>query len=150
MIRWSRGRSPSVGRRQQGYWADLPTDCGSSAMSRWRWWVNKAGAATAPARRTQNSAADIPRHPGWRRNAWSVRYDNSPYEFLRQMPADHPYWDIYRHRRIIMCVWQGSWEDELLDSTRQMDALLKEKNIPAWIDYWGFDSAHGWAWRRRQ
>lgn len=34
-------------------------------------------------------------------------YDNSPYDFLRQMPADHPYWDIYRHRRIILCVGQG-------------------------------------------
>ena len=77
-------------------------------------------------------------------------YDNSPYDFLRQMPADHPYWDIYRHRRIILCVGQGSWEDELLDSTRQMDALLKEKNVPAWIDYWGFDSAHDWAWWRKQ
>ena len=49
-----------------------------------------------------------------------------------------------------MCVGQGSWEDELLDSTRQMDALLKEKDVPAWIDYWGFDSAHDWAWWRKQ
>ena len=30
-------------------------------------------------------------------------YDNSPQDFLRQMPADHLYWDIYRHRRIILC-----------------------------------------------
>ncbi len=72
------------------------------------------------------------------------------YSLLRQMPADHLYWDVYRHRRIIMCVGQGSWEDELLDSTRQMDALLKEKDVPAWIDYWGFDSAHDWAWWRKQ
>ncbi len=62
---------------------------------------------------------------------------NSPQDFLRQMPDDHPYWHIYRQRRIVMCVGQGAWEDELLDSTRQMDALLKEKNVPAWIDYWG-------------
>ena len=80
----------------------------------------------------------------------SLVYDNSPQDFLRQMPADHPYWDIYRQRRIIMCVGQGAWEDELLDSTRQMDALLKEKNVPAWIDYWGHDSAHDWAWWRKQ
>ena len=77
-------------------------------------------------------------------------YDNSPQDFLRQMPADHLYWDIYRHRRIILCVGQGNWEDELLDSTRQMDALLREKNVPAWIDYWGYDSAHDWAWWRKQ
>ena len=29
-------------------------------------------------------------------------------------------------------------------------ALLKEKNVPAWIDYWGYDSAHDWAWWRKQ
>ena len=45
------------------------------------------------------------------------------------MPADHPYWDIYRHRRIIMCVGQGSWEDELLDSTRQIFDHDKDYNI---------------------
>ena len=33
-----------------------------------------------------------------------------------------------------MCVGQGTWEEELLYSTRQMDALLKEKNVPAWVD----------------
>lgn len=75
---------------------------------------------------------------------------NSPQDFLRQMPDDHPYWHIYRQRRIVMCVGQGAWEDELLDSTRQMDALLKEKNVPAWIDYWGHDVAHDWAWWRKQ
>ena len=47
-------------------------------------------------------------------------------------------------------IHQITWEDELLDSTRQMDALLKEKNGPAWIDYWGYDSAHDWAWWRKQ
>ena len=77
-------------------------------------------------------------------------YDNSPYDFLRSMPADHPYWDIYRHRRIVMCVGQGTWENDLLESTRQMDALLREKNVAAWIDYWGHDVAHDWAWWRKQ
>ena len=33
------------------------------------------------------------------------------------MPDDHPYWHIYRQRRIVMCVGQGAWEDELLRST---------------------------------
>ena len=27
---------------------------------------------------------------------------------------------------------------------------IKEKNVPAWIDYWGHDSAHDWAWWRKQ
>ena len=77
-------------------------------------------------------------------------YENSPYDFLRNMPDDHYYWNEYRKRRIIMCVGQGAWEDELLESTRQMDALLKSKIVPAWIDYWGYDSAHDWAWWRKQ
>ena len=70
-----------------------------------------------------------------------------PYE---QLQAELRDWDIYRHRRIVMCVGQGAWEDELLESTRQMDALLHGKNVPAWIDYWGHDVAHDWAWWRKQ
>ena len=70
-----------------------------------------------------------------------------PYE---QLQAELRDWDIYRHRRIVMCVGQGAWEDELLESTRQMDALLRGKNVPAWIDYWGHDVAHDWAWWRKQ
>lgn len=77
-------------------------------------------------------------------------YNNSPYDFLCNMPENHSYWDIYRRRRIVMCVGQGAWEDELLESTRQMDALLHQKNIPAWVDYWGFDVSHDWFWWRQQ
>lgn len=77
-------------------------------------------------------------------------YDNSPYDFLRNMPADHPYWNMYRQRDIVMCVGQGQWEEELLDSTRKMDALLREKNVPAWVDYWGTDVSHDWVWWRKQ
>jgi esterase/lipase superfamily enzyme len=31
-----------------------------------------------------------------------------------------------------------------------MDALLREHHVPAWVDYWGYDSAHDWAWWRKQ
>lgn len=77
-------------------------------------------------------------------------YDNSPYDYLSNMPTDHPYLQLYRQKDIILCVGQGSWEDELLDSTRQLDALLRAKDIPAWVDYWGHDVAHDWAWWRKQ
>lgn len=77
-------------------------------------------------------------------------YSNSPLDFLRWMPADHYYWDMYRHRRIICCVGQGNWEEDLLDSTRRLDTLLCEKGVPAWFDYWGHDVAHDWEWWRRQ
>ena len=41
--------------------------------------------------------------------------------------------------------------NELLRSQQgELNAVLKEKNVPAWIDYWGYDSAHDWAWWRKQ
>ena len=58
--------------------------------------------------------------------------------------------ELYRNSNIIICVGQGAWEDELLASTRELDAVLREKNIPAWIDYWGYDVNHDWPWWRKQ
>lgn len=77
-------------------------------------------------------------------------YDNSPLHFLRNMPQDHPYMDLYGKSRIILCVGQGAWEDDLLDSTRRMDQLLRQKGIPAWVDYWGHDVCHDWCWWQKQ
>ena len=53
-------------------------------------------------------------------------------------------------RRIIVCVGQGRWEDELLESTRHLDEILCSKHVPAWFDYWGYDVDHDWCWWRRQ
>ena len=77
-------------------------------------------------------------------------YANSPLHFLPNMPEDHPYMELYRNSRIILCVGQGAWEDELLASTRRMDKLLAEKQIPAWVDYWGHDVNHDWCWWQKQ
>lgn len=77
-------------------------------------------------------------------------YNNSPLDYLQWMPSDHYYWDMYRNRRIICCVGQGNWEEDLLASTRRLDTLLCEKSVPAWFDYWGFDVAHDWPWWRKQ
>ena len=31
-----------------------------------------------------------------------------------------------------------------------MDRILKEKGVPAWFDYWGFDIDHDWpSWRQQ-
>lgn len=79
-----------------------------------------------------------------------IVYNNSPLDYLPNMAADHPYLKRYRQHRIILCVGQGAWEDDLLYSTRRMDALLREKQVPAWVDYWGYDVSHDWAWWRRQ
>lgn len=79
-----------------------------------------------------------------------LTYANSPQDFLRQMPKDHPWMQMYRERTIILCVGQGKWEDELLESTRVIDNILREKDVPAFIDYWGYDVDHDWCWWRKQ
>ena len=77
-------------------------------------------------------------------------YDNSPVNFLPNMPFDHPYMELYRQSQLIFCVGQGAWEDELLAGTRALDAVCREKAIPAWFDYWGFDVNHDWCWWQKQ
>jgi esterase/lipase superfamily enzyme len=53
---------------------------------------------------------------------------------------------LYRHARIVFCVGQGAYEDDMLVDTRAMEALLAEKGIPAFVDYWGLDVNHDWPW----
>lgn len=77
-------------------------------------------------------------------------YDNSPVYFLPNMPFDHPYMELYRQSQLIFCVGQGAWEDELLAGTRALDAVCRQKAIPAWFDYWGFDVNHDWCWWQKQ
>lgn len=79
-----------------------------------------------------------------------LTFMNSPIDFLREMPADHPWMDLYKKRNIYICVGQGKWEDELLESTRALDTVLCQRGIPANMDYWGFDVDHDWCWWRVQ
>ncbi len=79
-----------------------------------------------------------------------LTYANSPQAFLSNMPEDHPWMELYRQRRIVICIGQGRWEVETLESTRQLDTVLCEKHIPAWFDYWGFDCDHDWPWWHKQ
>ena len=77
-------------------------------------------------------------------------YANSPTHFLPNMPDNHPWMELYRQSRIILCVGQGAWEDDLLYGTRELDAILTAKGIPHWADYWGFDVNHDWVWWQKQ
>ena len=77
-------------------------------------------------------------------------YLNSPVDSLANMPLDHTYLEVFRRRRLIFCVGQGAWEEDLLKSTRRLEDVLRAKNVPAWFDYWGFDVSHDWVWWRRQ
>ena len=73
-------------------------------------------------------------------------YDNSPVDFLKNMPLDHPYIRMYNERKMIFCVGQGAWEDELKASTRELELIFRQKGIHAWFDYWGYDVSHDWYW----
>jgi esterase/lipase superfamily enzyme len=69
----------------------------------------------------------------------------SPLDRLRA-ETDPAHLALYRRARIVLCVGQGAWEDDMLIDTRAMEALLAEKSIPAIVDYWGHDVNHDWPW----
>ena len=73
-------------------------------------------------------------------------YNNSPVYYLANMPHDHHYIDMYNHRQILIVVGQGRWEGPLIESTRRLDAVLRQKGIHAQVDYWGYDVDHDWPW----
>ena len=84
---------------------------------------------------------------GWMND---VLYDNSPIDFLSNMPSEHPYIDLYNQRRIVLCVGQGRWEEEGRRTTALMGDILYSKDIHAWIDFWGYDVDHDWDWWKKQ
>ena len=73
-------------------------------------------------------------------------YNNSPVNYLSNMPEDHPYISMYNSRNILIVVGQGAWEGPLKESTDRLYEVLYRKGIHATIDYWGYDVAHDWPW----
>ncbi|MDE7161745.1 MAG: hypothetical protein K2N65_03185, partial [Anaeroplasmataceae bacterium] len=69
---------------------------------------------------------------------------NSPLDSMRCMDMNHYYLDLYRRARVIVCVGQGSWEEECLADTRALDFEFSRHNVPAWFDYWGYEHPHDW------
>ncbi len=76
-------------------------------------------------------------------------YFNSPLYFLPNL-EDSWYLDLYRQSKIIICVGQGAWEDDMIRDANQLKSILEAKAIPAWIDFWGYDVNHDWPWWRKQ
>jgi esterase/lipase superfamily enzyme len=72
-------------------------------------------------------------------------YFNSPLSYLPNL-NDAWFLDQYRQSRIIVCCGQGAWEDRMLGDIHALKRILEEKNIPAWIDFWGHDVNHDWPW----
>jgi esterase/lipase superfamily enzyme len=74
---------------------------------------------------------------------------NCPLLYLPNLNDDW-YLDQYRQSKIIICAGQGAWEDVMLADIRPMQAILEQKGIPAWVDYWGHDVNHDWPWWLKQ
>lgn len=77
-----------------------------------------------------------------------IVYNNSPVDYLKNMPYDHPYIHLYNLKKSVICVGKGAWE--IPSSTGQLDDILREKNINTWVDYWGYDCSHDWDWWYKQ
>jgi esterase/lipase superfamily enzyme len=75
-------------------------------------------------------------------------YFNSPLAYLPNL-NDPWYIDQYRQSQIIICTGQGAWEDMMLEDAHRIKRILEEKEIPCWIDIWGYDVNHDWPWWRK-
>lgn len=73
-------------------------------------------------------------------------YFNNPAWYLP--PLEGPALEMLRqHTSIIIATGQGDYEAP--DASRRLAALLQSKEIPHWLDVWGFDVNHDWPWWRR-
>lgn len=78
-------------------------------------------------------------------------YDNSPLDFLANIPYDHEHLNLYRNSKIYVTIGQGRWEDECLEDTRRLHNTFQALDVNnAIFDYWGFDVDHDWPWWRIQ
>jgi esterase/lipase superfamily enzyme len=76
-------------------------------------------------------------------------YFHFPLVYLPNL-TDSWYLDQYRESDIIFCVGRGAWEQDSLTDTWAMKRVLEEKDIPAWVDFWGKDVNHDWLWWQKQ
>lgn len=75
-------------------------------------------------------------------------YYNSPINFLGNL-KDEVILNQYRQGKIVICTGQGAFEEEMLEDTYQLKAILERKQIPAWVDIWGHDVNHDWPWWKK-
>lgn len=89
-------------------------------------------------------------HTGFFINDYSdeLTFLNSPIDSLKFMDINHPYIDLYKKGKIIICVGQGAYENDCVNETINLEIEMKRLNIPAWFDYWGSEYIHDWpSWR---
>ncbi len=73
-----------------------------------------------------------------------VVYENSPVHYLANLPAGHPYIELYNRGKGILCTGQGPWE--VPETTFRLADIFAQKGIAVWVDVWGHDVEHDWPW----
>ncbi len=76
-------------------------------------------------------------------------YFHSPNNYLANL-TDDKYLSAYRKGRILITSGQGAYEEDTLIDMHRLEEILRDKAIPAQIDYWGHDVYHDWDWWRKQ
>ena len=77
-------------------------------------------------------------------------YNNSPVHYLRNMPSDHPYINIYNSKQMIAVVGHGAWEHLVLQSNYDLADIAKEKGINIDFNFWDENSIHDWpSWKHQ-
>ncbi|MBU1568611.1 MAG: transposase [Proteobacteria bacterium] len=79
----------------------------------------------------------------------SAVYYNSPLAYLAGL-TETKLLEEYRRSTIMISVGQGAWDEEALEDTRNLQAICRDKAIPAWFDFWGHDVNHDWPWWYKQ
>ena len=70
-------------------------------------------------------------------------YYNSPIDYLPNL-NDEWFLNNIRNANIIICTGQGPWEYP--EDTYRIKEIFEQKDIPAWVDLWGYDVNHDWPW----
>jgi esterase/lipase superfamily enzyme len=76
-------------------------------------------------------------------------YFNSPLDYLRGL-EDERVLNRLRQLRLAFCCGRGAWEERMVRETHELEAILIDKRIPAWVDFWGSDVSHDWPWWHKQ
>jgi esterase/lipase superfamily enzyme len=73
-------------------------------------------------------------------------YFNSPVDYLQNL-TDENLLNLLRKKQIIIATGQGAYEDPGASSA--LSEVLHQKEIPHWLDMWGFDISHDWpTWKK--
>lgn len=75
--------------------------------------------------------------------------ENSPVDLLWSMADDDTRLHQLRAGRMVACIGQGRWEDELLPSNHRMAEVIERRGLNGWVDFWGHDVDHDWPWWHR-